>query len=171
MTVFVDTSALYAVFDRDDANHEAAKEVWAQLLRASATLFTSNYVLVETTALLQRRLGLAAVRRFHEDVMPVLAGGLGHRRGPPGRSRRGPGRVAQEAEPGGLRKFPDHASSRHPHRVLLRRALPRAGVPEGALRPPVKVVPVVGLIHGCSRSRARLGNCRGLISRAGLAES
>ena len=37
------------------------------------TLFTHNYVLLETTALLQNRLGLAAVRVFHEDVVPLLS--------------------------------------------------------------------------------------------------
>jgi predicted nucleic acid-binding protein len=72
MTVFVDTSAFYAVFDRDDANHRAAKEVWTRLLREGTPLFTSNYVLLETTALLQHRLGVVAVRSFHEDVAPLL---------------------------------------------------------------------------------------------------
>jgi predicted nucleic acid-binding protein len=72
MTVFVDTSAFYAVFDRDDANHPAAKEAWIALLRERATLVTTSYVLVETVALLQHRIGIAAVRSFHEDVMPLL---------------------------------------------------------------------------------------------------
>jgi predicted nucleic acid-binding protein len=72
MTVFVDTSAFYAVFDRDDANHPAAKEAWTALLREPATLLTNNYVLLETTALLQHRIGVAAVRSFHEDVAPLL---------------------------------------------------------------------------------------------------
>lgn len=72
MIVFVDTSAFYAVFDRDDAHHAAAKETWLALLGRAATLLTHNYVLVETTALLQHRLGVAAVRAFHEDVVPLL---------------------------------------------------------------------------------------------------
>ena len=72
MTVFVDTSAFYAVFDRDDANHAAAKDTWIGLLGGAATLLTHNYVLVETAALFQHRLGLAAVRTFHEDVVPLL---------------------------------------------------------------------------------------------------
>jgi predicted nucleic acid-binding protein len=72
MNVFVDTSALYAVLDRDDANHSAAEKVWAVLLREKSALFTTNYVLVETAALLQHRIGVAAVRAFHEDVVPVL---------------------------------------------------------------------------------------------------
>jgi predicted nucleic acid-binding protein len=72
MTVFVDTSAFYAVFDRDDANHTRAKPVWERLLREQATLLTNNYVVLETSALLQHRLGVAALRTFLEDVMPPL---------------------------------------------------------------------------------------------------
>ncbi len=72
MNVFVDTSAFYAVLDRDDSNHTAAAKLWAELLRERAALFTTNYVLVETAALLQHRIGVAAVRAFHEDVAPVL---------------------------------------------------------------------------------------------------
>jgi predicted nucleic acid-binding protein len=72
MTVFTDTSAFYAVFDRDDANHEQAKKEWIALLRAPADLLTHNYVLLETAALLKHRLGIAAVRTFHEEVMPLL---------------------------------------------------------------------------------------------------
>jgi predicted nucleic acid-binding protein len=72
MTVFVDTSALYAVFDRDDSSHPAAREIWTRLVTEDARLVTTNYVLVETSALFQRRLGLPALRAFHEDVVPLL---------------------------------------------------------------------------------------------------
>lgn len=72
MTIFIDTSAFYAVFDRDDSNHAEAKSAWNKLLREADTLLTNNYVLVETTALLQHRLGIAAVRIFQEDVLPLL---------------------------------------------------------------------------------------------------
>ncbi|MBM3749106.1 MAG: type II toxin-antitoxin system VapC family toxin [Acidobacteria bacterium] len=72
MTVFVDTSAFYAVLDRDDSNHEAARAAWERLLRGSAVLLTSNYVLLETSALVQHRLGVAALRALHQDVVPIL---------------------------------------------------------------------------------------------------
>jgi len=72
MTVFVDTSALYAVFDCDDSSHRAAREIWTRLVTEDATLVTTNYVVVETSALFQRRLGLPALRAFHEDVVPLL---------------------------------------------------------------------------------------------------
>ena len=72
MRVFVDTSAFYAVLDRDDANHTEAKNVWTRLVLEAATFLTNNYVLVETAALLQHRLGVAAVRVFQEEIVPLL---------------------------------------------------------------------------------------------------
>lgn len=71
--VFVDTSALYAVMDADDEHHETAAALWRQLLsRREVSLITSNYVLVETSALIQRRLGIAALGCFQGDVVPAL---------------------------------------------------------------------------------------------------
>ena len=72
MTTFVDTSGIYAVFDRDDTNHSRAAEAWRRLLADGAPLLTTNYVLLETSAVLQRRLGVADLRAFHEDVVPLL---------------------------------------------------------------------------------------------------
>jgi predicted nucleic acid-binding protein len=72
MNVFVDTSAFFAVLDADDENHDAAKQIWEDLLAQEAVLVCSNYVLVETLALVQRRLGISAIRVFQEDIMPVL---------------------------------------------------------------------------------------------------
>jgi predicted nucleic acid-binding protein len=72
MTVFVDTSAFYAVLDRDDANHAKARERWDLLLSGEAQLITSNYVVVESCALLQNRRGMDAVRLFQDDVLPAI---------------------------------------------------------------------------------------------------
>ena len=72
MTVFVDTSAMYAVLDRDDAHHVAASAAWKQLLNRASDLLTTNYVLLEVSVLLQNRLGLAALRTFQEDIAPLL---------------------------------------------------------------------------------------------------
>ena len=69
---FVDTSAFYAVLDADDRNHAQAQEQWCGLLEQDTTLVTTNYVLVETFALVQRRLGMGAVHAFEEDVYPLL---------------------------------------------------------------------------------------------------
>ena len=67
---FVDTSAIYAILDRSDANHEAAKTCWFALLDANDPLFTTNYVVVESCALAQSRLGLEAVRPISEELLP-----------------------------------------------------------------------------------------------------
>ena len=72
MTVFVDTSALYALLDRADANHKQAVAAWAGLLDGDERCFTSNYVLVECCALMQSRLGMDAVRLFQEDILPIM---------------------------------------------------------------------------------------------------
>jgi predicted nucleic acid-binding protein len=69
---FVDTSAIYALLDRNDANHEAAKACWWALLDSNDPLFTTNYIVVESCALAQSRLGLDAVRSIQEDLVPVM---------------------------------------------------------------------------------------------------
>lgn len=70
--VFVDTSALYAILDRDDENHVESAHIWDALLSGEAILTTTNYVVVETCALIQHRLGLKALRTFSEDMLPVI---------------------------------------------------------------------------------------------------
>ena len=72
MTVFIDTSALLAVMDADDESHRRADGSWRKLLASDLSLATTNYVLVETFALAQIRLGLDAVRSLRHDVIPVL---------------------------------------------------------------------------------------------------
>ncbi len=72
MRILIDTSAFYALLDRDDENHRKAKNAWVDLLKNENTLITSNYVLVETFALLQHRLGIEAVRGFQNDILPLV---------------------------------------------------------------------------------------------------
>ncbi len=72
MSVFVDTSAVFAFLDADDRNHQAAKSAWSELARERETIIASNYVLVETVALVGRRLGLQAVRDLQTLIVPVL---------------------------------------------------------------------------------------------------
>ncbi len=72
MSVFVDTSALLAVLDADDSHHVAASARWTELLEADERLDTTNYVLVETHALVQSRLGMTAVRTLIDDIVPAL---------------------------------------------------------------------------------------------------
>lgn len=72
MSVFIDTSAFLAVLDADDQFHPQARGIWERLLTGAADLVCTNYVLVETVALAQRRLGLEAVRMLEEDVLPLI---------------------------------------------------------------------------------------------------
>jgi uncharacterized protein len=71
VTVFVDTSALYALLDEEDRHHGAAISVWPDLLDRER-LVTHAYVVVETSALVQRRLGTAAAARLHHGLLPPV---------------------------------------------------------------------------------------------------
>jgi predicted nucleic acid-binding protein len=72
MSVFADTSAFLALLDGDEAHHAAAGTAWADLLQRDEPIVTTSYVLVETYALVERRLGLDAVRGFTADFVPLL---------------------------------------------------------------------------------------------------
>ena len=69
--IFVDTSAIYALLDASDESHALAAAVFPELREATPT--THNYVVVESIALAQARLGAAAVRRLLDDLLPVMA--------------------------------------------------------------------------------------------------
>ena len=56
-----------------DAEHARARATFERLLDRSERLLTHNYVLVETTALVQRRLGIEAVRVLRDDLLAVVA--------------------------------------------------------------------------------------------------
>lgn len=71
--IFIDTSAFLAILDADDDFHPEAKKAWGEILSSGSPLVTSNYILVETFALVQNRLGLQAVRSFQEDFLPLLS--------------------------------------------------------------------------------------------------
>ncbi len=68
MSCFVDTSAFYALMDASDQDHARGKARWAGLVNHDEVLVTTNYVLLETAALLQGRLGLEALRVFQDDI-------------------------------------------------------------------------------------------------------
>lgn len=70
MSVFVDTSALYALLDRSDLNHDAAQAALPEL--AGEELVTHSYVLVESVALTHRRLGADAVRALTQTLVRGL---------------------------------------------------------------------------------------------------
>lgn len=75
--VFVDTSALYAVLDSDDANHTDAATSMNHLLDGVAggalSALTHGSVIVESVSLVQRRLGMEAARTLLDDLLPPLS--------------------------------------------------------------------------------------------------
>jgi len=73
MSVFADTSALIAVINADDDYHQAAKNSWIEIITSNERLITTNYILVETIALLQRRIGMKAVQVFVDDIQPIMS--------------------------------------------------------------------------------------------------
>lgn len=72
MRVFVDTSAFLPLLNRSDEDHEAASLIWARLRSERASLSCTNYVLLESFALLQNRLGMEAVKGLQEKIVPLL---------------------------------------------------------------------------------------------------
>ncbi|MDQ2681032.1 MAG: PIN domain-containing protein [Candidatus Eremiobacteraeota bacterium] len=72
MIVFCDTSALYALFSKEDAGAPHAHRVWNRLLEDGVRFVTTNYVAVETVSLLQARFGLESVRQFVEVLLSIV---------------------------------------------------------------------------------------------------
>lgn len=73
MSVFVDTSLLVALLDEDDARAPRAASLWREAGSRGESLITSNYVVVEASAVAQRRWGLAAVRRLLGELLAPVA--------------------------------------------------------------------------------------------------
>ena len=65
--IFLDTSAIYAWVDRNDPNHTAALERLQAVLNIGEELLTHNYVLLESLALVQARLGVSVAVTLARD--------------------------------------------------------------------------------------------------------
>jgi len=72
LIAFADTSALFALVDRRNPAHAAVARAYDQLEAEATVLATTNYILLETFALLQRRLGLDAAREFAQRIVPLM---------------------------------------------------------------------------------------------------
>ncbi len=70
MTLFVDTSGLIALVDRDDAAHPGA--VAAFSMGREEPLTTHAYVIVETLAVARRRFGATVAADLMDRVLPAL---------------------------------------------------------------------------------------------------
>jgi predicted nucleic acid-binding protein len=71
VTVFVDTSALFALCDPDDHGSASARRYADESFPARDHV-THRYVEVETISLVQARLGMAVVRTLVEDILPAI---------------------------------------------------------------------------------------------------
>ena len=72
MTLFVDSSAFIPMLVRSDQDHEAVRDAFRRTIEAGRRVVTTNYVAVETVAVLQNRIGLEAVSDFVSGVLPLV---------------------------------------------------------------------------------------------------
>lgn len=70
--VFVDTSAVIALLVPTDDSHHLAKRIFQELWQREVPLVATSYVLLETYALLGRRIGLPAISRFRRKLAPLI---------------------------------------------------------------------------------------------------
>ena len=69
--VLVDTSAIYAFVSSGDRFHAQSREIYSELLERGDLLYTTSYVLVESSALIHRRLGFEPLMAFMESIQGV----------------------------------------------------------------------------------------------------
>lgn len=72
MVIFIDTSALLALIDDQDACHNAAKQQWRTILESSDIPYCNNYVVLETISLVQRRFGMSKIRLLESEFLSLL---------------------------------------------------------------------------------------------------
>ena len=70
VVAIVDTSAVFALLDADDAHHATAIEAWDSA--AAVDLVAHAYVVTESLSLIRARLGWPAVVEFVDHVLPAL---------------------------------------------------------------------------------------------------
>ncbi|HWV25144.1 MAG TPA: PIN domain-containing protein [Thermomicrobiales bacterium] len=67
LIAFVDSSAIVALVDRNDATHEAAVAAYQDLLQQGYRLFTTNFVVAETVNMLTDGVGAHVARQWLRD--------------------------------------------------------------------------------------------------------
>ena len=73
MKAFLDTSGFYALVSSTDKFHVNARDAYESLILDDVPLYTSSYVLVESIALIQRRLEYSVLKAFVESVTEVFS--------------------------------------------------------------------------------------------------
>ncbi len=69
--VLVDTSAILAIVSQTDRYHDQASQTYLDLLDQGDTLLINSYVLVESSALIHRRLGFGPLQQFIRSIQGV----------------------------------------------------------------------------------------------------
>jgi predicted nucleic acid-binding protein len=69
--IFLDTSAIFALADTNDLNHQPAVDLFGRAIAAGESFLVHNYVLIESAALLQRRLSFDSALRLLRDAEEV----------------------------------------------------------------------------------------------------
>ena len=70
--IFVDTSAFLALVQVEEANHASARNTWKEYLNRGASFVTSNYVIVESVALIQNRVGISFVQQLSDELLSFV---------------------------------------------------------------------------------------------------
>ncbi|MBI3302347.1 MAG: PIN domain-containing protein [Deltaproteobacteria bacterium] len=70
--VFVDTGAFYAALNRKDEHHREAVQLFTRAVEEEWQLFTSNFVVAETHALILTRLGRDLATDWLRDIPAVV---------------------------------------------------------------------------------------------------
>ncbi len=73
MSVFADTSSLYAALVRSEERHRDCVVLFRKLIEGGRLIRTTNYVVLETLVLLQHRIGIDPVRDFDQRILPLIA--------------------------------------------------------------------------------------------------
>jgi predicted nucleic acid-binding protein len=66
--ILVDTSAIYALANPNEPNHQRAQFLFERALSNGENLLLHSYIISEATALLQNRLGLQAALKFLDEA-------------------------------------------------------------------------------------------------------
>ena len=67
--ILVDTSALYALVDRNDEHHSQAAKILASLLPYAPQLVVPNFLLAESHTIINRRVGPREALRFLKGAL------------------------------------------------------------------------------------------------------
>ena len=72
MKIFIDTCAFIALIDSDDDFHGLAFDLFSKASKDNVDFLTSNYIMLETIFLLQKTIGLSAVKDFKKLMLPIV---------------------------------------------------------------------------------------------------